>query len=49
METMVPDILKEEETKLAEQRENPSFQAKTLQNLSSTLADWSKKMSDLAS
>jgi serine/threonine-protein kinase TNNI3K len=49
METMVPDILKEEETKLAAQREHPSFQAKTLQNLSSTFADWSKKMSDLAS
>jgi len=49
MENMVPDIIKEEEANLAARRENPTLQTKALQNLSSTFADWSRKISDLAS
>ena len=48
LEHMVPDIVREEEAKLAAQKESPSFQTKALNNLSSTFADWSNKMSELA-
>ena len=47
METMVPDILKEQEAKAAARRENPSVQAKAFQNLSHTFATWSSKMAEL--
>ena len=48
LEHMIPDIVREEEAKLAALRESPSFQTKALNNLSSTFADWSNKISELA-
>ena len=48
MDKMVPEILREEEAKLAERRANPSLQAKTFKSLSNKFASWSQKMNELA-
>lgn len=49
LERMIPDVVKEEEAKVAAQKDHPTLQTRTLQNISSTFADWSNRISDYAS
>lgn len=48
LEHMIPDILKEEESRRAKEAQNPTLQSKALQNLSQTFQKWSDRMSELA-